>query len=133
MTQHSRDSEIVRLINELRSEEADSVTILCENPDFNGQPNSAVICNGEWTGYEDKRFAADTILDALSMAWIERKLPKPRMVIAESSGHHWVERFHLVCCRDCGFVRRADDQNKACKGVVTVGPRRQSSPPNAEE
>lgn len=42
-------------------------------------------------------------------------------VIAESNGHHWIERFNLVCCRDCGFVRRADDKNKPCKGVVKVG------------
>jgi hypothetical protein len=26
-----------------------------------------------------------------------------------------------VCCRDCGFVRRADDQNSPCKGPVGVG------------
>ncbi len=54
------------------------------------------------------------------MTWVERQLPSPRKVIAESNGHHWIERFNLVCCRDCGFVRRADDQNKPCKGVVKV-------------
>lgn len=41
-------------------------------------------------------------------------------VVAESKGHHWVEAFNLVCCRDCGIVRRADDQNKPCRGVVKV-------------
>jgi hypothetical protein len=41
-------------------------------------------------------------------------------VIAESNGHHWIERFNLVCCRDCGIVRRADDTNKPCRGVVKV-------------
>lgn len=119
----SNEAHFVWLVNELRAEEGDSVTILCDNPDFNGQPNSAVICNGDWTNWQDKRFAADTVLDALAMALTERKLPSPRDVIAESNGHHWVQRFHLVCCRDCGFVRRADDQNKPCKGVVGVGPR----------
>lgn len=123
-----RATEIVRLIEELRKDEGDSVTILCDNPDFNGQPNSAVICNGDWTSYEDRRFAADTILDALCTAVTERKLPAARRVIAESNGHHWVERFNLVCCRDCGIVRRADDNNKPCKGVVTVELRAPSSP-----
>lgn len=118
-----REVEIVRLINVLRADEGDSVTILCDNPDFNGQPNCAIICNGDWTDWVDRRFAADTVLDALSMAMTEKMLPRPRKVIAESNGHHWIERFNLVCCRDCGFVRRADDQNKPCVGVVRVGPR----------
>lgn len=41
--------------------------------------------------------------------------------VATSNGHHWIERFNLVCCRDCGIVRRADDKNKPCRGVVRVG------------
>src|SRR6185437_9620991 len=118
-----REVEMMRLIDLLRSQEGDEVTICCDNPDFNGQPNCAVICNGDWTGWEDRRFAADTVLDALSMAATEYQLPVPRDVIAESNGHHWVRRFHLTCCRDCGIVRRADDMNSPCKGVVHVGPR----------
>lgn len=27
------------------------------------------------------------------------------------------------CCRICGIVRRADRQNKPCRGPVPVGPR----------
>lgn len=115
-----RAEEIIRLIDLLRADEGDGVTILCDNPDFNGQPNCAVICNGGWTSWEDRRFAADTILDALSMAATEKALPEPREVIAVSNGHHWVERFNLVCCRDCGIVRRADDRNKPCRGKVRV-------------
>jgi hypothetical protein len=42
-------------------------------------------------------------------------------VIATSNGHHWIEAFGLTCCRDCGIVRRADDKNKPCRGVVKVG------------
>ena len=117
----TRETEIVRLIEVLRSDEGDSVTILCDNPDFNGQPNCAIVCNGDWTGWVDKRFAADSVLDALSMAMVEKSLPSPRKVIATSNGHHWIERFNLVCCRDCGFVRRDDDQNSPCKGPVGVG------------
>ena len=121
-------TEIVRLIELLRADEGDSVTILCDNPDFNGQPNCAIECCGDWTGWLHKRFAADTLLDTLSMAVTERQLPSPREVIAASNGHHWVKRFNLICCRDCGFVRRADDNNAPCKGVVGVGVRRDLLP-----
>lgn len=130
ITQSSPDSEIVRLINVLRADEGDSVEILCDNPDFNGQPNCAIVCCGDWTGWLHKRFAADTLLDALSMAMVEKNLPSPRKVIATSNGHHWIERFNLVCCRDCGFVRRADDQNAICKGQVGIGIRRDLLPPS---
>lgn len=41
-------------------------------------------------------------------------------VIAESNGHHWIMFRHLVCCRDCGVVRRKDDDNKLCKGKGQV-------------
>jgi hypothetical protein len=58
----------------------------------------------------------------------DRNLPRPENaasceVIAISNGHHWIEIFKLICCRDCGFVRRADDNNRPCKGRVRVGPR----------
>src|ERR1700723_3484040 len=61
---HWRETETVRLINFQRADDGDSVTILCNNPDFNGQPNCAIVCNGDWTGWVDKRFAADTVLGA---------------------------------------------------------------------
>lgn len=48
-------------------------------------------------------------------------------VIAESNGHHWIVysgrssgSSAIQCCRDCGIVRRADDKNNPCKGVVKV-------------
>jgi hypothetical protein len=46
------------------------------------------------------------------------KVPR---VLAASNGHHWIKFRSLVCCRDCGIVRRADDRNKPCKGVVKIG------------
>lgn len=49
---------------------------------------------------------------------------EPPPVIAESNGHKWAEwqfvSMTLVCCNLCGIVRRKDDQNKPCKGVVKV-------------
>lgn len=37
--------------------------------------------------------------------------------------HDWFIWRGLECCRRCGIVRRADRQNKPCKGAVKVGPR----------
>jgi hypothetical protein len=49
-------------------------------------------------------------------------------IIAESNGHRWTDDWtdsieslkgrHI--CVDCGFLRRADDKNKPCKGKVKV-------------
>jgi hypothetical protein len=60
--------ETLVLIDKLRAEEGDSVTIGCDNPDFNGQPNCHVTCCGGWTGWEDERFTGDTVLECLRAA-----------------------------------------------------------------
>lgn len=70
-SRNEHQAETLRLMDILRSQEADSVTLCSDNPDFNGQPNCLVICNGDWTGWEDRRFQADTVLDALRAAAIE--------------------------------------------------------------
>jgi hypothetical protein len=56
------------LIEKLRASEGHTVTLMCDNPDFNGQPNCAVECAGDWTRWETMRFTGDTILQALEMA-----------------------------------------------------------------
>ncbi|AYJ87628.1 hypothetical protein D3Y57_19015 [Sphingomonas paeninsulae] len=54
------------MVNRLRDEEADTVTILCDNPE--GPPNNAVECSGFWTGFADRRFEGATIAEALAVA-----------------------------------------------------------------
>jgi len=54
------------MIDRLRDEEADSVTVLCDNPE--GPPNNAVECCGFWTGFADRRFDGATIREALTAA-----------------------------------------------------------------
>lgn len=49
-------------------------------------------------------------------------------IIAESNGHKWIRFDKLVCCRDCGIVRRADDNNKPCRGKVKVTLRDETLP-----
>lgn len=41
------------------------------------------------------------------------------------SEHDWFQPSFMKheCCRKCGIVRRADDKNSPCKGVVLVRPR----------
>jgi hypothetical protein len=60
--------EAWNLVESLRAPEGQSVALVCDNPDFNGQPNCAVDCCGDWTGWDERRFAGDTILDALRIA-----------------------------------------------------------------
>lgn len=52
----------------LTQEEADSVTILSPNPDFNGHPGYAITVSASWTNYEDVRFEGDSLLDCLDQA-----------------------------------------------------------------
>jgi hypothetical protein len=41
-------------------------------------------------------------------------------VIAESNGHKWMEFAGMICCKECGVVRRFDDANNPCKGLVNI-------------
>lgn len=65
---------IVVAIDELRREEGSTVEILCDNPDFNGQPNNAVIVNADWTRYEDHRVSGHTLRGALENAVAIKKM-----------------------------------------------------------
>ncbi|RWH31606.1 hypothetical protein [Mesorhizobium sp.] len=65
-----QDGRNWRIIQDLRAGEGSSVEILCDNPDFNGQPNNAVICCGEWTDWQEIRFTGDSIDDALGAAMV---------------------------------------------------------------
>lgn len=55
-------------INILRQDEGSSVIILCDNPDYNGLPNNAILCCGDWTDWEERRFAADSLLGCFDLA-----------------------------------------------------------------
>ncbi len=52
-------------IDELREDEGSTIEIVCDNPD--GPPNNAIICSGDWTEYQDRRFSGET-LDAVVAA-----------------------------------------------------------------
>lgn len=54
---------VLDAINALSADEGDSVTILCHNPD--PPPNVAIECHGWWTGWTDRRFEGECLLDAL--------------------------------------------------------------------
>ena len=45
-------------------------------------------------------------------------------VIAESNGHKWMVWLGMICCRDCGLLRRPNDDNKPCKGVTKIALRK---------
>jgi hypothetical protein len=62
---HDEKIDAWNLVETLRANEGHSVTLICDNPDFNGQPNCAVDVCGDWTDWGQRRFTGDTILDAL--------------------------------------------------------------------
>lgn len=49
-----------------------------------------------------------------------RDTPEKYRVIAESNGHKWMDWSGMICCRDCGILRRPDDDNNPCKGKVSI-------------
>ncbi|MBA1141717.1 hypothetical protein [Mesorhizobium neociceri] len=65
-----QDARNWHIVEQLRVGEGSSVEILCDNADFNGQPNNAVVCNGEWTDWQNARFTGDTIAAALGAALV---------------------------------------------------------------
>lgn len=64
----------VELVERLRSEEYDAVTLECDNPDFGG-PACAISCCGAWTDYEPRCFNGETILECLEAAIAARFEP----------------------------------------------------------
>ena len=65
---------------------------------------------------------------------LDNKLAKYGLTEADlivENGHRFVEVTKLgllhkgMACLDCGFMRRADGKNKACKGPVKIEPRKQ--------
>lgn len=42
--------------------------------------------------------------------------------MTQSEKHDWFKPQFVgyECCRKCGIIRRADDKNKPCKGIVRV-------------
>lgn len=112
----------------------DYIAWLIEMPEEGGPLYFQISVDDDWTPDHDKALHFGRKLDAESViayyGWTRVKAtehcwPEPieRDVVAETNGHHWIKAFNLTCCRDCGIVRRADDQNKPCKGIVNVGPR----------
>lgn len=61
-----------RLLHAMCSEEGETVTLLADNPDFNGQPNNAIECCGSWTHWREVRFTGDTLRGALLAAYRSR-------------------------------------------------------------
>jgi class 3 adenylate cyclase len=63
----------MRYIEQLRRGEGDSVTILCDDPEAETTDRRlAVVCNGGWTEWTDRRFYGESVLQCLARAITER-------------------------------------------------------------
>lgn len=57
------------LVEALREPEGNEVRIPCDNPDFNGQPNSYVEVVGAHTSWRWQRYSGDNVLACLKAAY----------------------------------------------------------------
>ena len=66
---HQRLAEFHRLVNELREPEGNEVSFICDNPEFDGQPNYNIDVVADFTGWKPKRYGSDcSLLDCLRAA-----------------------------------------------------------------
>jgi hypothetical protein len=65
MSERMPDANCMGIINELREEEGSSVTLVCDNADFNGKPNCLIQVIDEWTDWSEKDFTGDTLMESL--------------------------------------------------------------------
>lgn len=59
--------QICKAIQILTQEEGDELCIFSANPEFSG-PNQRIHCSARWTGYKDKVFDGDSLLDCMQKA-----------------------------------------------------------------
>ncbi|AZO29304.1 hypothetical protein [Mesorhizobium sp. M1B.F.Ca.ET.045.04.1.1] len=57
------------MLERFREGEGNSITLVCDNPDFNGQANSKVIVCADWTEFQEREFTGDTITQAIANAF----------------------------------------------------------------
>ena len=89
-------------IDVLRSDEGSSVTFFCDNPDFNGLPNSKVLCHGAWTDWQLREFTGATVAEALGRALLANR---DAGFSSESPGleEESREQRRVRRCRECGI------------------------------
>jgi hypothetical protein len=63
---HAND-RLADLINQLRAEEGNALTLVCDNPEFHGEACS-VFVTSEATGWKDKRYDGANLLACLEAA-----------------------------------------------------------------
>ncbi|MCP1852880.1 MULTISPECIES: hypothetical protein [unclassified Bradyrhizobium] len=72
------------LVEALRADEAHSVTLFCDNPDFNMGPDSAVEVCGDFTDWKERRFEGDNLTAALMAAYLAKTGGKVTPEIADA-------------------------------------------------
>jgi len=116
-TEIVRQRRALNAIDFLRAEEGNSITFVCDNPDFNGQPNAKVICHGAWTQWADRAFTGDRVGKALAAALAEYQSHCPGHVASSDDPK---------TCGRCGIhideLRPPDDDpiNLAGSGPVPI-------------
>lgn len=68
MAERMPEANCMSFINYLRRSEGSSVSICCDNADYNGLPNCCIEVTDDWTEWEPKQFRADSLIQALGEA-----------------------------------------------------------------
>lgn len=116
-----RDDEAAqtwRLIDELRKLEGWTVEIICDNPDFNEQPNSVVVVFGEWgEAWTTRSFSGNNVLECLQEAVRTRDRqwqPQGRCQATQLSDS--------MVCEPCGLNWDVNDPSRPlCRNHVLTG------------
>ncbi|MER8616033.1 hypothetical protein NKG99_04130 [Mesorhizobium sp. M1409] len=64
-----QDGRNWRIVEQLRAGDGHSVTLVNDNPDFDG-PGAFVECSGDWTEWEVLKFTGDNVDAALGAAFV---------------------------------------------------------------
>lgn len=98
----------MRMIEELRADEGNSVTILCNNPEADTRMEQCAIeCSGHWTGFNDLRFYGESVAQALAHA-----------MLAKAEGDARIETYPWGGTGLAGFQGRVSEWLLKCFGPV---------------
>lgn len=98
----------MRMIEELRADEGNAVTILCNDPEANTtMEQCAVECCGHWTGFNDLRFYGESVTQALAHA-----------MLAKAEGDARIETYPWGGTGPTGFQDRVAEWLPKCFGPV---------------
>jgi hypothetical protein len=96
----------MRYIEQLRADEGDAVTILCDDPEASASDERlAIECCGSWTDWKHQRFYGESVLQCLAKAVTARASLSTEMN-SEGKGAAEPQAWGDIECGTCTLPRR---------------------------